>query len=362
MTSGIRLGKLQGAPIVADVSAFALVLVFAVAVLIDLRTSGVGSSEAAWVTALVAGVLIVGSVFVHEATHAVVAVRRGLHVRMIRLFFFGGYSVIDGEPSPRDEVAVSASGPIMSVVLGAGLWFVSGAIGHDTVIGRAVFALAIGNLAIGIFNLIPGFPLDGGRALRGLLASGSMDRLAATKRVTMFGFWTGYALLGAGVVLLLRRQIAGLFLLPTGWFLISAANTAGRREQLSLSFDGMTVRDAMRETPEAVSGSWTVSHLVEMYTMGPRLRSVPVEVGGRVVGVIGEAEIEDTAPARWPSLRVKSVMTEIGPDDLVPADEPLETLLLRPAGRSGRAVVVDHTDTVVGIIEGADLARVMPEG
>lgn len=360
MTSGIRLGKVHGAPVVADISAFVLVLLFAVAVMIDLRVAEVASSEENWVVALVAGVLMVGSVFLHEVTHVVVAANRGLNVRMIRIYLFGGYSVIDGDPSPSTEFFVAISGPIMSLVLGGATWILSGSLGDDSSLGRAVFALAIGNVAVGLFNLIPGFPLDGGRALRGLLASGSMDRLTATKRVTMFGFWTGYALIGAGVVLLFRREIAGLFFLPTGWFLLSAANSAGRREQLSLSFDGMTVRDAMREVPEAVSGSWTVSHLVEMHSMGPRLRSVPVEVDGRVVGVIGEDEIENTAPARWPSMRVKSVMTEIGPDDLVPADDPLESLLLRPAGRSGRAIVVDDTDTVIGIIEGADLARVMP--
>lgn len=362
MTTGIRFGKVFGAPIVADISAFVLVLLFSVAVIIDLRVADVGSGDQNWVVATIAGVLMVLSVLLHEITHAVVAVRRGLNVRMIRIYIFGGYSVIDGDPSPATEFFVSISGPIMSLVLGGSTWVVSTSIGHDTTVGRALLALAIGNVAIGLFNLIPGFPLDGGRALRGMLAAGSMDRLTATKRVTMFGFWTGYTFIGAGIVLVLRRQLVGLLVLATGWFLISAANSAGRREQLSLSFDGMTVRDAMREVPEAVSGSWTVSHLVEMYTMGPRLRSVPVEVDGRVVGVIGEAEIENTAPARWPSMRVKSAMTEIGPADLVPADEPLETLLLRPAGKSGRAVVVDDTDTVIGIIEGADLARVMPEG
>jgi Zn-dependent protease len=359
VSSGIRLGRVGRAPIVADASAFALALVFAAAVLIDLRTSGVGLTDRSWVVAVTMGVALVGCVVLHELSHVLVATRRGLRVRAVRVYMFGGYSVIDGSPSASTEALVSLAGPVASLGLALVTWIVSSVTGADTTVGRSFLALALANLAIGAFNLVPGFPLDGGRVLRGVLAARGMDRVAATRVATRVGQWTGYVCLGAGMVLLVRATPLGLLVVATGWFLTVAATTSGRREQLSAAFDGMTVRDAMRSTPEAVPGDWTISHLLDLHALGPRLRSLPVEMDGRVVGVIGQDEVDSIAPSRWVSMRVRSLMTEIGPADVVDADEPLETLLLVPAGRTRRAVVVDD-GVVVGLIEGADLAAVLP--
>lgn len=359
MNAGVRLGNAYGAPIVAEASAFVLGVVFAVAVLVDLRNAGLGSPDANWVIALGAGAAVLGSVLVHELSHVVAAVRRGLHVRAIRLYLFGGYSVIDGRPSPRTEIVVSVVGPAVSIVLGGLVWAIAGFVGVDQPIGRALSAVGLANGAIGVFNLLPGFPLDGGRVLRGLLAGRSGDRVAATRTVARVGQWIGYAAIGGGIVMLVRRSPVGLVVLVTGWFLITTAVTAGRREILSAAFDGMTVADAMRATPEAVSGNWTISSVLDRYAIGPRLRSLPVEMDGRVVGVVGQDEIDTVAPSRWPSMRVRQLMTEIGPPDVVDAAEPLESLLTRPAGRSGRVVVTDD-GVVTGIIEGEDLGRVLP--
>jgi len=359
MSQGIRLGRSFGAPVIADASAFALALVFAVAILIDVRTSSIGITDRSWVVAALAGIALVGCVIVHELSHVWFAVRRGLHVRAIRVYMFGGYSVIDGSPTPSTEALVSVAGPAASMLLALAIGMVVPIVGTESIGGRTLYALALANLAIGLFNLIPGFPLDGGRLLRGLLASGGMDRVAATRVVTRVGRWTGYACIGAGIVLVVRATPLGLLVLATGWFLAAAATSAGRREQLSAAFDGMTVRDVMRPTPHAVSGNWTISHLLDLDAIGPRLRSVPVEMDGRVVGVIGQDEVDSIAPSRWVSMRVRSLMSEIGPADVVDGAEPLETLLLAPSGPARRAVVIDD-GVVVGIVEDSDLARVFP--
>jgi predicted transcriptional regulator len=114
----------------------------------------------------------------------------------------------------------------------------------------------------------------------------------------------------------------------------------------------------MRRTDDAVDGNATVSDVLDLYAIGPRLRSQPVAMDGRVVGVIGQDEIDSVAPSRWPSVRARSLMSKIGPADVVEADAPLESLLLRPSGVSGRAVVVEE-GTVVGIIDGQALAQVL---
>ena len=360
MNSGIRLGSIYGAPIVADVSAFVLGLLFGIAVFVDLERADVGSTGSNGLFAAIAGVVVLASVLVHELAHAVVAHRRGLDVRMIRIYVFGGYSVIDGVRSAGAEFVISAAGPVASLAI-AGVCAIPGwLLGDGSALGRALLALALVNAAIAVFNLIPGFPLDGGRMLRGLLTSQGMDRVRATQVVTSVGSVVGYVLIGAGIVVLLRFGLLGLLVIAAGWFLASAAVAAGRREQLTAAFDGMTVKDAMRSTPEAISGRSTLSNVLDLYAVGPTLKTYPVDVGGRVVGVLGQPEIDAVAPPRWPSVRANTAMTPIGPDDIAQSDDPLDTLLLRPAGKARRVVVVEE-GVVVGMIEGEDIAQLLPE-
>ena len=359
MSSGIRLGSIAGVPIVAEASAFVLALLFGVAVAVDLELSGVGDVRTNWIPALATGALVVGSVVAHELSHVILALRSGLHVRAVRIYMFGGYSVIDGSPTPKAEASIAAAGPAASLLLAAASGMVALAVGSASPWGRAMAAVALANTAIGLYNLLPGFPLDGGRVVRGVLVHRGVDRFQATRTVIRLGSWVGWGSVAAGTaLLLLSRSPWGLFLIVGGWFVAAASAGAGRREQLSAAFDGMTVRDVMRETHEAVSANLTISGLVDLYGIGPRLRSLPVEMDGRVVGVIGQDEIDGLAPGRWVSTRVRSAMTAIGPADVVSIDTPLETLLLVPAGAS-RRVIVTQDGVAVGIIEGADLAGVL---
>lgn len=359
MKGGIRLGRFGGAPIVGDASVFILILLFGVAVLIDLNTSGVQvSPQARGIAALAAGVGVVVCLLLHELSHAGIARRRSMVVGEIRLFMFGGYSVIAGEPSPRDEVAIAAAGPVTSLLLAGAAALGVLAAGGDSIAGRTMWALMLANVAIGLFNLLPGFPLDGARVLRGALTAGSWDRLRATRLVNAIGRNTGWVTMGFGVLAMVARYPEGIYAVVGGWFLAQTALVAGRREELSVAFDGMTVGDIMRTTPEAVSADATISAVLDLYAVGPSLRPLPVEVGGRVVGVIGQEEIDVVAPSRWASARVRTLMAPIGPADVVGVSDPLEFLLLRPAGRVGVAVVVDDGH-VVGIVDGQSLGTVL---
>jgi predicted transcriptional regulator len=124
---------------------------------------------------------------------------------------------------------------------------------------------------------------------------------------------------------------------------------------LAQAFAGRTAGSVMHPIIDAVPGSMHVSTMVDVYAMGHDLRTQAVEVDGRVVGVIGRAELDSAAPARWVSTAVTRLMTRIGPDDIVDVDEPLENLIIRPVGHAGRIVVVDE-GLAVGIIEPRDLA------
>jgi Zn-dependent protease len=359
MSGAVRLGRFAGVDVVAEASAFLLVVLFGGAVFIYLGQTVPGADvEPAGLFALLAGVTMVGCVFLHEASHVVVAVRRGLAVRSMRLYMLGGYSVIDGTPTPKTEFLVSIAGPASSVLIGLVMMVASYLVGTGNLVGATFWSLGLANIAVGVFNLLPGFPLDGGRIVRSILARGGRDRSKATRTVSMIGRAMGLATVGVGVALLAVREASGLFLLAVGWSLATTAVSAGRREELSASFDGLTIGDVMRATPEAVSGNATISEVLSVYGMGPRLRSLPVEITGRVVGVIGQEEIDSIAPSRWPSMRTRALMSKIGPADVVGADDPFESLLLRPAGASGRAIVV-RDGTVVGIIDGQALGTIL---
>ncbi len=356
MSAAVRLGRFADVDVVADVSALLLALFFGGAVFVDLRRSIADvPTESAGILAVLAGVAVVGCVFVHEAGHVVVARRRGLSVRSIRLFMFGGYSVIDGAAAPRTELLVAAAGPAASLVLGVLLLSGPHLLGSDSPIGSTLWAVGLASLAIGIFNLLPGFPLDGGRVVRSVLVLGGRGRVQATRIVTTLGRGLGAASMVVGSYLLVRFNPTGLFWLVAGWILMSTAASAGRREELSAAFTGITVGDVMVRAEDAVGGDVTISNFLDQLPSGSRVRSVPVEMSGRVVGVIGSEEIDSIAPSRWPSMRVRSLMTRIGPADVIEADAPLEDLFLRPGGPGDRVVVVRDA-TVVGIIDDVALA------
>ncbi len=354
MNAGIRVGSFRGTDVVMDASASVLAVLFGAAVFVDLLSRNlVNSNERGLVLAASAGVLILVSVLLHEAAHAVVAILKGQRVLSIRIFMFGGYSVIEGAQRPMTEFQVGLAGPASSVVLGFAFWGVSvGGVGSD--IAATARALALANIAIGLFNLFPGFPLDGGRVLRGLIAQRGGSRLAATRLVTRVGRYTGWVIVAVGVGLVVRQDSVGLFWIVAGWFLATTALETGRREELSEAFGGQTAAMVMRPVADAVPGDLTVSTMIDLYSMGADLRPQPVEIDGRVVGVIGQSELDSMAPARWVGTAVERLMTRIGPDDLVDADEPVQSLIVRNGEPGGRMIVVDG-DTVVGIIEPSDL-------
>ncbi len=357
--TGFRLGRIFGIDVVADGSLFVLGLLLVGSLFADLRRVAPGTSpEWLLAAATLGGTVFIGSILVHELSHSVLALRRELPVRRIRLFIFGGVSEIEREASnPGDEFVIAVAGPITSAVVGGALWLGAMLMPPDWLVAaRLARVLGVVNLLLAGFNLLPGFPLDGGRALRAILWSRD-DRDRATRRAIEGGRVLALVLIGAGAWLLLRRRdITGLWTVAVGWYLLRAAVNAAEREDILARIAGLTVGDIMRPVTETVPGGATVAAVVALHQVGPVLQPVPVVVDGRVRGVIGDREIASFDDAARAAMAVAEVMTPVGPRDVVDAGEALDAFVSRPDGPSPHTLVVSG-GRVVGIVSGRELGR-----
>ncbi|MDJ0922946.1 MAG: site-2 protease family protein [Acidimicrobiia bacterium] len=364
MRRGFRLGSVRGVEVVADLSLFVIAALLTWSLYVDLDNAFPASSaDTVLLAALVGGAFFLGSVFIHELSHSLVALRRGLSVRRIRLFIFGGVSEIEEEASsPGDELAVTVAGPAASFVLGVAFLLLGWALsGGWALPARISLILGLANLSIAIFNLLPGLPLDGGRVLRALVWSRSGDRARATRLAVATGRGLGVLVMVAGAALVVAvGDISALWLVAIGWFLFEAAATSGLQELFAKRIEGLTVGDVMRRTEMAIDGDSTVAEALELHGWGDKLRTMPVDVNGRVVGIFGTREIAKVQPTDRTSALVRDAMTAIGPEDLIGSDVTLRRALAQDAGGAGMLVVVDRGE-VVGLLSGEEMRDVFDD-
>ena len=325
MGSGWKVGRLAG----IDISIHPSWLVIAFLITYSLADSQFprqfrGWTEAQyWVVAGATAALFFASVLAHELSHAILARRFGLKVEGITLFIFGGVTSIDADSrTPREEALIAAAGPATSLLIGAVL------VGIDVFVdqpqlGALVGWLGLVNIALGIFNLIPGFPMDGGRVLRALIWKLRGDRLTATHNAAVVGRLLAYALVGLGVFIALQPGgiVSGLWLAVIGWFLSNAAETTLMQAGVERSLNGVRVRDAMDPNPPAVSPNETVAELVNQRMLGGEDRSYLVRhPDGGLAGIVTLRDVSRLARDDWPFARVTDIMTRfadlvtIGPD------------------------------------------------
>ena len=240
-----------------------------------------------WIVAPIAATAFFASVLIHELAHAFVARSRGMRVDEVTLFIFGGAARMDRDaPSARTELAVGLAGPAASGILGAVLVVVGTVLSGMTGVFEAVAAeLAVGlgvvNLLLAVFNLVPAFPMDGGRILRALLWSLTHDFERATRLATRLARGFGVVVIGAGLVIaFVVDPVAGLWAGLIGWFIYRAAEGDYRRVQLTRMMEGVVVRDVMDRDVAVVSPTLTLDTFVEQLARG-RGRALSGDPGWR---------------------------------------------------------------------------------
>ncbi len=319
-----------------------------------------GLSGGGYVTLGAVGTLLLfGSVLLHELSHSLVAQRLGYRVRSITLFIFGGVAAMEGEARRAgDELLIAAAGPVMSLVLAA-LFFGLGLGTADPATGALFGYSAYANLALAVFNLLPGFPLDGGRIFRAVLWLAWGDFYRATDVASLVGQGIGWLLVGAGFFLALSGDIlGGIWLAFIGWFLNNAAESVRHQATTTRVFRGIRVRDVMDAYPRVVPPSMTIRQLVRDHILREGIRAFPVVEDDHLVGIVTVTDIRNLPEEEWESRPVGAVMTRtplrtVGPDaDLAAAVE-----LMAATGLNQLPVVVDGR--LVGMVSRATVFRLL---
>ncbi len=306
---------------------------------------------------LVTSFLFFGSVLLHELMHSLVAIRQGMGIESITLFILGGVSQIKGEPeSAPDEFRMAFAGPFTSLVLGGiffGIYFgIRDIAGTPAEFGTAVaFYLGLVNVALGIFNLIPGFPLDGGRVFRSIVWWRGKDLINATRIASNVGRGFGYLFIFAGIWLLFTGFFFdGVWLAIIGWFLSSAAAGSYRQLLLQESLKGHSAREIMSTDCTLVSAGDTLEQLVNENILTSGRRCFPVTSGKKVEGLITLADVRSIPRDRWTDEKVKQAMTPLDKLRWVKPDEDLSKILKMMSQGDINQVPVMEDGNIIGMI------------
>jgi Zn-dependent protease/CBS domain-containing protein len=310
---------------------------------------------------ILGAVLFFGSVLVHELAHALVSQARGIRVQDITLFLFGGATRARVESrGPTDEFLIAVVGPLTSGAL-AVLFGIIASVGRDvlpTPLAGTFGYLAWVNLLLAVFNLIPGFPLDGGRVLRSAIwrATGSFAR--ATRIASMSGQAVGWLLVALGVVSLLAGNLAGgIWFAFIGWFLVQAARASYQELQLRHMLRGVEAEDVMARDLLRIPPELSLQDAVDDYFMRYDHGAFPVEEQGRTIGLLTLRGVRRVPKDQWSSQRARDLMVPLGDQVVVAPDDRMDDVLGKlQDSEAGRVLVVQDSE-VVGIITSSDLAR-----
>jgi Zn-dependent protease/CBS domain-containing protein len=311
--------------------------------------------------AVLSAVLFFGSVLVHELAHALVSQARGIRVQDITLFLFGGATRARVESrGPGDEFLIALVGPLTSALL-AGLFGILAGLG-SSLLSRPLAGtfgyLGWTNLLLAVFNLVPGFPLDGGRLLRSAIwkTTGSLAR--ATRIASVAGQAVGWLLVAAGVASLLAGDLAGgIWFAFIGWFLVQAARSSYQELQLQQLLRGVEAEDVMAGDLRRIPPELSLQDAVDDYFMRYDHSGFPVEEQGQTIGLLTLRGVRRVPRGQWPTRRVREAMVPLGDQVVVAPDARMDSVLGKlQDGEAGRVLVVQDGE-VVGIITPSDLTR-----
>jgi Zn-dependent protease/CBS domain-containing protein len=361
MKMSLRIARIFGIDVYVHASWFIILLVVSVSLAVSVFPALYPSWSTAttYAVSAVAALLLFASVVVHELAHSIVAQSQGIRVKHITLFLLGGVSALEKEPSsPGREALMAAIGPLSSLAI-AGLCLAAAALATlPEAVAAIVLYLGWMNLLLALFNLLPGFPLDGGRVLRALFWARTHDFVKATRWAARTGHVFGYVLIAGGIVMFFSSPVAGLWTGFIGWVLTQAAQASYEQSLRSRALEGVSAGRVMSAPGASIPPEITLDAAVERYFWGGDGRCSPVQDGAE--GVAGVVCLDDLRRSRrTPSRddRVREVMTPWKDVVRVSSETPVTEALRLMAEHAVDRVAVMQDDRLVGFIDRAAILR-----
>jgi Zn-dependent protease/predicted transcriptional regulator len=360
---GISLFKIAGILIRLDFSWFIIfgLVLFALSAGYLPRAFPGQDPQTYWIAGLVATLLFFASVMLHELAHSLVAIRHGIDIPEITLFIFGGVSRLSQEPSdPKTEFKIAVVGPLTSFALAAAFGALRVALQgfEPSLIVVVIGYLTWINLALGIFNLIPGFPLDGGRILRAFLwwRTGSLTR--ATKVASDFGKGFAMAIMILGALQIFAGAlINGLWFIFIGMFLRGMSVQGYEQLVMRKSLEGVQVDEVMVREVVSVPSDLPIDQLVHDYFLHYAYRGFPVVDNGRVLGVVSVAAVRQLPREVYDNRRVADIMTPLQEDLLIEGNASLAEALMKMSREEQDRLLVLQGDRLAGLVTKTGLLR-----
>jgi Zn-dependent protease/predicted transcriptional regulator len=378
MMNAFRLGKTFGIDILIDWSWFAIFFLITWSLSATFgQIHREWTVEMRWGLALLASLLFFLSVLAHELAHSLAALARGVPVKSITLFMFGGVSNIEREPStPSEELFITIVGPLTSLFFGA-IFLVLGAGGIVRTDGlntssllaqlpplKTILAwLGSVNIMVGLFNLIPAFPLDGGRVVRALFWGLTQNLRRSTRWASLMGQGIAWLFMLAGGAMLVGGRIPflgsglfnGLWMVFIGWFLNNAASNGYKQVMIQNILEDVPVRQVMQTQLPMVSSETSVNDLIQNRFAQQDGQALLVTAGEEVVGLVAMNDIQKSEKANWNSTSVGEIMTPVSQLDYVTPDQNAAGAFERLQKRDLRQIPVMLNNRIVGLLRQKDI-------
>lgn len=363
MRSSWRIGRILGIEIRIDSSWIVIFLLFSYVLAGSYypRSLPGASLSLHWLLGIATSVLLFASVLVHELAHSIVAIHNGEKVKNITLFLLGGVAQISEEPKePFKEFRMAIVGPLASFVLAVVFFAVSVVIRGASAPGAAVAAyLAVINLSLGVFNMLPGFPMDGGRVLRSIVWKLTGDLRKATRVASVSGQAFAFLLIVFGVLRILRGDFGGLWFILIGWFLHNAAVRGYEQVVVKSMLEGLRAEDLMTTDFVSVAPDLRVQSLVDDYILKKRERVFLVMSGPELGGIVCLEDVKATPRDRWPSATVAEIMTPREKLESVPSSADGSAILNRLTTKDIHQIPVIDGGRIAGVICRNDVLKAL---
>jgi Zn-dependent protease len=362
-TRAIHLFRVAGIRIDLDYSWFLifLLVLWSLSVGYFPRTDPDQTTTSYWIAGLLATLLFFLSILAHELSHALVALRSGIEIPAITLFLFGGVSHMERQPQrPVTEMRIAIVGPLTSLALALGFWalYVAGQGALPSLISSVLGYLAWINAALAVFNLLPGFPLDGGRVFRAIVwwRTGSLERATKLAADVGRGFALGLMVLGA-LQIFAGALLGGLWMVFIGMFLRGMATTDYQNLMIRRALDDVTVEQVMIHDVVSVRPDLPIRKLIDDYFLAFGYRGFPVMTGDRLEGLISVADVKDVPGEDRDRTTVRERMRPLDSEILIAPEASLTEALKRLVRADVGRLIVMRSGKLVGMITTNGLGR-----